>query len=56
MDIHGARTDRAAVARFADEAWAKARDPKTGVFHFDHNAGTLLDQAAMVQIYALLSS
>jgi predicted alpha-1,6-mannanase (GH76 family) len=50
------RNDRAAVATFADEAWAKARDPKTGIFHFGHNVGTLLDQAAMVQIYALLSS
>ena len=40
---------------FADEAWAKARDPKTGLFHFGGRQPTLLDQAAMVQIYAELA-
>jgi predicted alpha-1,6-mannanase (GH76 family) len=50
------RADRSALATFANEAWAKARDPKTGIFHFNHNVGTLLDQAAMVQIYATLAA
>jgi len=54
--VDSGRNDRAALARFANEAWTKARDPKTGIFHFSHNIGTLLDQAAMVQIYASLAS
>jgi hypothetical protein len=40
---------------FADEAWKKARDPKTGLFHFSGRPATLLDQAAMVQVYAELA-
>ena len=50
------RTDRAEAERFADEAWARARDPKTGLFHFSGRGPTLLDQAAMVQIYAELAA
>jgi hypothetical protein len=49
------RNDRAAIERFADEAWAKARDSKTGLFHFQGRGPTLLDQAAMVQVYAELA-
>ena len=49
------RADRASVEQFADEAWARARDPKTGLFHFSGRGPTLLDQAAMVQIYAQLA-
>ena len=51
-----ARTDRAAEEAFADEAWARARDPRTGLFRFDGRRPTLLDQAAMVQVYAELGS
>ena len=50
------RDDRAAVERFADEAWAQSRNPKTGLFHFDGRGPTLLDQAAMVQVYAELAA
>jgi predicted alpha-1,6-mannanase (GH76 family) len=49
------RNDRAALERFADEAWERARSPKTGLFHFDGRGPTLLDQAAMVQVYAELA-
>jgi hypothetical protein len=49
------RDDRAAMQAFADEAWAKSRSPETGLFRFGSRRPTLLDQAAMVQIYALLA-
>jgi hypothetical protein len=48
------RVDRDAVSRFADEAWQRSRDAKTGLFHFAGRGPTLLDQAAMVQVYAEL--
>jgi hypothetical protein len=44
------------IASFADLAWARERDPATGLFHFGHTQGTLLDQAAMVQVFAELAS
>ena len=44
-----------APEEFADEAWAHSRDPKTGLFHFGGRGPTLLDQAAMVQVYAELA-
>jgi hypothetical protein len=44
-----------ALAAFAARAWALERDPSTGLFHFGHTAATLLDQAAMVQVYAELA-
>jgi predicted alpha-1,6-mannanase (GH76 family) len=50
------RADRAAEEAFADEAWSRARDPRTGLFRFDGRQPTLLDQAAMVQVYAELAS
>ena len=46
--------DRAALQTFADEAWSQARNPKTDLFDFGGPA-TLLDQAAMVQVYAELA-
>jgi Glycosyl hydrolase family 76 len=46
---------RAALQSFGDEAWQRARDPRTGLFHF-RNIATLLDQAAMVQVYAALAA
>jgi hypothetical protein len=46
---------RAAMQAFADEAWTKARDPRTGLFRFGGRVPTLLDEAAMVQIYATLA-
>ena len=49
------RDDPAALARFADEAWTRARNPETGLFSFAGRGPTLLDQAAMVQVYAELA-
>jgi predicted alpha-1,6-mannanase (GH76 family) len=49
------RPDRSASEAFADEAWTDARDPDTGLFSFDGRKPTLLDQAAMVQVYAELA-
>src|SRR5262249_46251925 len=51
-----APSGRAAAESFADAAWARARDGRTGLFHFGETYATLLDQAAMVQIYAALAS
>jgi uncharacterized protein YyaL (SSP411 family) len=47
---------RAAVATFADAAWQQQRDDQTGLFHFGETVASLLDQAAMVQIYATLAA
>lgn len=47
---------RSAVAVFATAAWTQARDGRTGLFHFRETAASLLDQAAMVQIYAALAA
>jgi rhamnogalacturonyl hydrolase YesR len=47
---------RAAVAAYADAAWSQLRNPSTGLFRFDApRPEQLLDQAAMVQIYAALA-
>ena len=46
---------RSSIERFADEAWLKSRDPTTGLFAFGAREPTLLEQAAMVQIYAQLA-
>ena len=54
-DLLELRPDRSSIQRFAEEAWTKARDPKTGLFHFGGRQPTLLDQAGMVQIYAELA-
>ncbi len=54
-DALPARPHRAAVEAFADEAWTHARNPATGLFSFDGRGPTLLDQAAMVQVYAELA-
>jgi hypothetical protein len=49
------RAYQAAEQAFAEAAWAQARDPRTGLFRFGGRQPTLLDQAAMVQIYAELA-
>jgi predicted alpha-1,6-mannanase (GH76 family) len=49
------KTYQAAEQTFADAAWSRSRDPKTGLFRFGGRQPTLLDQAAMVQIYAELA-
>lgn len=51
---HGAAI-RAQIADFARRAWLEERDPGTGLFHFGHTYATLLDQSAMVEIYAELA-
>ena len=54
-EVAPSRAYRASEEAFAEQAWAKARDPRTGLFHFGGRQPTLLDQAAMVQIYAELA-
>jgi hypothetical protein len=49
---------RQAIQDYADRAWAdpNVRDPRTGLFRLDGGARySLLDQAAMVQVYACLA-
>jgi hypothetical protein len=53
-NVDHSQSDRAALQTFADEAWSQARNPKTNLFSFG-GPPTLLDQAAMVQIYAALA-
>jgi hypothetical protein len=45
----------AAISSFGDESWLYNRDPTTGLFRFGETDATLLDQAAMVQVYAELA-
>jgi hypothetical protein len=45
----------AAISAFGEKAWVQDRDPRTGLFRFGETYATLLDQAAMVQIYADLA-
>lgn len=50
------RTDYADAAEsYGDHAWSAARDPATGLFHFG-GPTRLLDQAALVQLYAALAT
>lgn len=45
-----------AMQTYADSVWQNNLDTSTGLFHFNGSAQTqLLEQAAMVQIYAVLS-
>lgn len=47
---------RQAMQRYADAAWERSREPGSGLFRFaTDRPHTLLDQAAMVQIYAALA-
>jgi hypothetical protein len=45
---------RQALAAYGDQAWKVGRDPSTGLFTAS-DGPSLLDQAAMVQIYGLLA-
>jgi hypothetical protein len=48
---------RAEAQAYADSIWDQVRDPKTGLFRFGGKRPVqLLEQAAMVQIYALLAT
>jgi uncharacterized protein YyaL (SSP411 family) len=45
-----------AMQDYADQVWNTYRDSTTGLFHFNGSSATqLLEQAAMTQIYAVLS-
>jgi hypothetical protein len=46
---------RRTMESFADQVWSDYRDPGTNLFHFSDEPACLLDQAAMVQIFALLA-
>jgi predicted alpha-1,6-mannanase (GH76 family) len=49
---------RKAMADYAERTWNSRRDPATGLFHFaaDGNPHVqMIEQAAMVQIYAVLA-
>src|SRR5205807_2321135 len=49
-------TYRAEAQAYADEVWRDLRDPRTGLFSFrGAKPETLLDQAAVVQLYASLA-
>ncbi len=49
-------TYRKAMQRYADEVWRSVREPGTNLFKFEGNGPvTLLEQAAMAQIYATLA-
>ena len=48
---------RKAMQAYADEVWRSARDPETNLFKFEvYKPVTLLEQAAMAQIYAALAA
>jgi Glycosyl hydrolase family 76 len=48
---------RAAAQSYADSVWDQVHDPKTGLFRFGGKRPVqLLEQAAMVQIYAVLAT
>ena len=52
--VTGGSSARTAMKEYADHVWATNRDAETGLFSFDGESTQLLDQAAMVQIYAVL--
>ena len=54
--IDGNRHYRDAAQAYADAAWQQSRIAGTNVFKFGTSAPTLLEQAAMVQIYASLTT
>ena len=55
--IDGNPDFRAEAEEYADAVWGAARDPRTGLFHFGGaRQAQLLDQAAIVQIYATLAT
>ena len=55
--VDGRSRYRDEAEQYADAVWTTARDPATGLFHFGGRGRVaLLEQAAMVQIYALLAS
>ncbi|GAB3088751.1 hypothetical protein GCM10027054_10910 [Isoptericola nanjingensis] len=53
--VTGGHTYRDAMADYADTQWREARDSGTGLFDAGDEHTELLEQAAMVQIYATLA-
>jgi predicted alpha-1,6-mannanase (GH76 family) len=54
--VDGDARYRQALQDYADAVWDQQRDHSTGLFHFNGSrSAKLLEQAAMVQIYALLA-
>ena len=51
----GGSTYRTAMQAYADNVWATNRDAATGLFHFGSDHTQVIDQAAIVQIYAVLA-
>ena len=43
------------MQQYADWAWAKRRNKKSGVFSFGTDGGAVLEQSAMVRLYATLA-
>ncbi|MBG6239469.1 hypothetical protein IWX78_002456 [Mycetocola sp. CAN_C7] len=52
--VTGGSSARQAMKEYGDHVWTTQRDAGTGLFSFDGETTQLLDQAAMVQIYAVL--
>lgn len=52
--VAGGSTYRTEMQSYADSLWANSRDAATGLFHFDSDHTQVIDQAAAVQIYAVL--
>jgi hypothetical protein len=53
--VTGDTTYREAMADYADHQWRTQREPTTGLFNAGDEHTELLEQAAMVQIYATLA-
>ena len=54
--VDGDARYRQALQQYADAVWDRQREQSTGLFHFHGSrSAKLLEQAAMVQIYALLA-
>jgi hypothetical protein len=53
--VTGTTTYRHAMADYAGHQWRTQRDPETGLFNAGDEHTELLEQAAMVQIYATLA-
>lgn len=53
--VTGGTRYREAMEDYAEHQWREVRDPATGLFPVHGGTTELLDQAAMVQIYATLA-
>jgi len=53
--VDGRQDYVAAAEQYGDDQWQNARDPKSGLFRFGGRT-TLLQQAALVQLYAALAA